>query len=76
MPRVNYCRDPDQDQREILFGDDLQKISIPALEEKTKINAGTLRRYKSDPTKIPFGRLRKIVKVRKLSDAEILALFK
>ncbi|MBQ9612214.1 MAG: hypothetical protein IJV14_06455 [Lachnospiraceae bacterium] len=76
MPRVNYCRDPDQDQREILFGDKLQKVSIPALEEKTRIDAGTLRRYKSDPTKIPFGRLKKIVKVRNLSDEQILALFK
>lgn len=76
MPKVNYCRDPDQDQREILFGDKLQKVSIPALEEKTRIDAGTLRRYKSDPTKIPFGRLKKIVKVRNLSDEQILALFK
>ncbi len=76
MPRVSYCRDPDQDQREILFGDKLQKVSIPALEEKTRIDAGTLRRYKSDPTKIPFGRLKKIVKVRNLSDEQILALFK
>ena len=76
MPRINYCRDPDQDQREILFGDDLQKISIPTLGEKTRIDVGTLRRYKNDPTKIPFGRLRKIVRVRKLSDEEILALFK
>lgn len=76
MPRVNYCRDPDQNQREILFGDELRKVSIPVLGEKTSIDVVTLRRYKKDPTKIPFGRLKKIVRVRKLSDEEIIALFK
>lgn len=76
MPKVNYCRDPDQDQREILFGDELQTVNIPALERKTKIDAGTLRRYRKEPSKIPFGRLRKIVKVRNLSDAEVVALFR
>ena len=63
-------RDPNQERRVILFGDDIAPVSIRELSRRTKIPENTLRRYKKRPCIIPLDNLSAIVRVRNLSPEE------
>ena len=66
MPRTSI-RDPDQERRIILFGDEIAPVNIRELSRRTKIPENTLRRYKKRPCIIPLDNLSAIVRVRGLT---------
>lgn len=70
MPR-SMLRDPEAERSRILFPDD---VNMAAVSRATKIPAATLSRYKRRSDGIPLEALRKIVKVRGITDEELVRL--
>lgn len=76
MAKVNYCKDPDEETRRLLFGDKLTKVNLSELSKRTRIPESTLRLYRKDPAKLTVSRFRQIAKARGLADNEILTAVK
>lgn len=72
MPR-SMLRDPEAERARILFPDD---TNMAAVSRATKIPAATLHRYRQKSDGIPLEALRKIVKVRGLTDDEIIKVIR
>lgn len=72
MPR-SMLRDPESERARILFPDD---TNMAAVSRATKIPAATLHRYRQKSDGIPLEALRKIVKVRGLTDDEIIKVIR
>lgn len=72
MPR-SMPRDPEAERARILFPDD---VNMAAVSRATKIPAATLSRYKRRSDGIPLEALRRIVKVRGLTDDEIIKVIR
>lgn len=75
MPK-GYCRDPDENRRKILFGDDDSPAKMEKMSRDLKIGRTTLFRYKKYPSMISFERLIRIVRWRGLDEKQIGELFK
>ena len=75
MPK-GYCRDPDENRRKILFGDDKTPVRMEKMSKDLKIGKTTLFRYRRYPSMIPFERLIRIVRWRGLDEKQIGELFK
>lgn len=72
MPR-SLVRDPEAERAKILFPDD---TNMAAVSRATKIPAATLSRYRRRSDSIPLEALRKIIKVRGLTDEEIVRIIR
>lgn len=70
MPR-SMLRDPEAERARILFPED---VNMAAVSRATKIPAATLSRYKRRSDGIPLDALRKIVKVRGITDEELVRI--
>ena len=70
MPR-SMLRDPEAERARILFPED---VNMAAVSRATKIPAATLSRYKRRSDGIPLDALRRIVKVRGITDEELVRL--
>ncbi|MBR6849058.1 MAG: helix-turn-helix transcriptional regulator [Lachnospiraceae bacterium] len=62
MPRSSFCRDPDADLREVLFG--ISRMSD--LSKRTGITEQTLSRRKENPRDLKYGELEAICKAQGL----------
>ena len=70
MPR-SMLRDPEAERARTLFPED---VNMAAVSRATKIPAATLHRYRQKSDGIPLDALRKIVKVRGITDEEIIKI--
>ena len=56
---------------EILFGTTLHPVSVTELSRIVGVSPRTIANWKQDPDRIPLGKLRIIVRARRLSEAEV-----
>ena len=75
MPRVSY-RDPYEERRKILFGDEKRQANITAMSKGTGIAKSTLYRCRRYPHTISLENLIKIVRWNRLSDEEMVKVLK
>ena len=67
----SMLRDPEAERARILFPED---VNMAAVSRATKIPAATLHRYRQKSDGIPLEALRKIVKVRGITDEELVRI--
>lgn len=62
----SILRDREKELGILIFGDEIEKVSIPALAKRTGISVNTLYKWKAAPYKIPTGKLLVIVKALRM----------
>ena len=70
MPRSTYCRDPDAEIRETMFGLDC----LARLSERTGITEPTLGRRKKNPWDLRLGEARALIKEKKIPPERIISI--
>ncbi len=78
MRRKDECtfEEETMDTRELLFGTEINAVRIPNLARRTDTPQSTMYSWKTDPDKIPLGKLRRIVECRGLSDRQIVEMIR
>lgn len=62
--------------RDLLFGNDIRKVSVPELEKRTGICARTLYSYKSDPKYMPIWKMAAIAKAVGVTAEQLAEVFR
>lgn len=70
MPKSSFCRDPDLELRETMFGIDCMR----ELSRRTGITEPTLARRKQHPRDLKIGELKAIIKARRIPQERIISI--
>lgn len=70
MPRSTFCRDPDKEIRETMFGIDC----LARLSERTGITEPTLGRRKKNPRDLRLGEVLAIIKAKKIPPERMISI--
>lgn len=62
----SILRDREKELGILIFGDEIEKVSIPALAKRTGISVNTLYKWRQHPYTIPTGKLLQIVKLTRM----------
>ena len=70
MPKTSFCRDPDMELRETMFGIDCLK----ELSKRTGITEPTLGRRKKNPRDLKLGEIKAIIKAKRIPPERIIKI--
>ena len=76
MPKMSQLEKRDKRISALIFGSGPSSCTMAALSRYTGIPATTLKRYRTRPGTIPLDNLQRIVRARRILDAEQLKILK